>query len=119
MTIVNHLDTVTQKQRITITPFVHFVNQKALVFFIFILDKFLRLEEVDQCFVTRLFHSALQFLRFLFIYTRDIDTIDLDFLAFINIDVDQDLILSSHILTLQNFYRSILVTLVFEIALDD
>ncbi len=92
--VVEAVNGIFYNDGIAVSVFVVFFDQGDFVVQVFGIDKFFGSEKVDQLiFFVGLFHGPLDFSIGKSLVTFDNQLINLDFILFINIDINDDLIL--------------------------
>ena len=120
LVVVSH-DAVAEHHGVAITPTVHLLDEQALVFLILFGEEFAR-REGDPLFeggaVAGLLHRVFQRCDHFGIDTSDVDFVDGDFVALVDIDVHNHAVVGRDIFVLRDVDLDVFVTLLLEILFD-
>ncbi|OQC03079.1 MAG: hypothetical protein BWX77_00856 [Bacteroidetes bacterium ADurb.Bin090] len=117
--VVEAVNGIFYNDGIAVSVFVVFFDQGDFVVQVFGIDKFFGSEKVDQLvFFVGLFHGPLDFSIGKSLVTFDNQLINLDFILFINIDINDDLILGFRIVALQYIDIGIFVAFAVVVFFD-
>ena len=119
LVVVGH-DAVRGDERVAVAPFVIFVDDKALVLLVFLGEKLLGAEQVDQFVdLMGLLHGLLELLDVALLYAGEVDVLYLDLLVAVDIYIHYYRTGGRHIVLLHNVDGGVLVAFLLKVALDD